>query len=502
MAYGSIRGQLTRRAALFGGGVAVGVYAGAKLSSKLPPLVATRSLQAKGSVGTLNDASLLSETPVFKHIVMPENQGETLIAKLRAEMDEARTEGRPVNIGAARHSMGGHAIPENGHAITFDNGNLETDVGNLTYRVHPGARWSQIIATLDSQGMSPKVMQSNNDFGVAATFCVNAHGWPVPHGPMGATVKSFFLLRPDGELLRVSRDEFPEIFNLTMGGYGLAGAIIDMEVEMVPNKRLVPTFQQMPARDFAPFFVGAIEAGDVNMAYGRLNVDRETFFEDALMITYREEGDQLALPAASTSGAMSQAAARVFRAQLMNETAKDVRWWFESSLGPRIGAGEVTRNSLLNEPVVTLDDGDPTRTDILHEYFVPPARFADFVDACQEVIPSSYQEMLNITLRYVAPDRESVLSYAPGPRIACVMLFSQEMTVRAEADHRRMTEELIERTLDLGGTYYLPYRPHARVDQLRRGYPRVEEFVAAKRELDPDGLFRNMFWDTYLEGLG
>jgi FAD/FMN-containing dehydrogenase len=502
MAYGSVRGQLTRRTALLGGGAAIGGYLTHRFGSKVPPVDGARLVQPTGAEGTLNDASLLNETPIFRHIVVQENPGDVLIERLRAEMAEARAEGRPFNIGAARHSMGGHAIPPGGHAVTFDNGLVETDIGNLTYRVHPGARWSQVIAALNAQGMSPKVMQSNNDFGVAATFSVNAHGWPVPFGPMGATVKSIFLLRPDGELLRVSRDEFPDLFNLTMGGYGLTGAIVDMEVEMVPNKRLVPTFQQMPARDFAPFFIGAIEAGDVSMAYGRLNVDRETFFEDALMITYREEGDQLDLPPLGTSGFMSEAAGRVFRAQLMNETAKDLRWWFEAGLGPRIGAGEVSRNTLINEPVVTLDDGDPTRTDILHEYFVPPARFADFVTACQEVIPASYQEMLNITLRYVAADRESVLAYAPGPRIACVMLFSQEMTARAEADHRRMTEELIERTLDLGGTYYLPYRPHATVDQLRRGYPRAEEFVQAKLALDPDRLFRNIFWDTYLEGLG
>ncbi|MCV6593227.1 MAG: FAD-binding oxidoreductase [Silicimonas sp.] len=501
MAYGSVRGQLTRRAALFGTGAVLGGWLTHRYGSKVPPVTATRQVTPSGGAETLNDASLLNETPIFRHITVQENAGEAVIARLRAEMSEARAEGRPFNIGAARHSMGGHAIPPGGHAVTFDNGFVEADIASQTYRVHPGARWSQVITALDARGMSPKVMQSNNDFGVAATFAVNAHGWPVPHGPMGATVKSFYLLRPDGELLRVSRDEFPEIFNLTMGGYGLTGAIVDMEVEMVPNRRLVPTFKKMAAKDFAPFFIGAIEAGDVNMAYGRLNVDRETFFEEALMITYREEGDQLDLPPVTGSGALSHAAARIFRAQLMNETAKDLRWWFETGLGPMVGGGEVTRNALINEPVATLDDRDPTRTDILHEYFVPPARFAEFVTACQEVIPASYQEMMNITLRYVAADRESVLSYAPGPRIACVMLFSQEMTARAEADHRRMTEELIERTLDLGGTYYLPYRPHARPDQLLRGYPRAEEFVARKLELDPDRLFRNGFWDTYLEAL-
>ena len=80
---------------------------------------------------------------------------------------------------------------------------------------------------------------------------------------------------------------------------------------------------------------------------------------------------------------------------------------------------------------------------------------------------------------------------------------SQErgMTQRAETDHARMTRQLIERVLDIGGTYYLPYRPHASQDQLLKGYPRVEEFVARKRELDPTGVFKNGFWDTYLEPL-
>lgn len=501
MAYGTVKSQLTRRAALFAGGAAVGAYAGVKLGSNVPSVIATSSIQPKGATGTLNDASLLSETPVAKHIVLPDNPSGRMIEKVRNEINEARETGRPFNIGAARHSMGAHSIPRDGTALTYDNGLVEPDTEKMVYRVHAGARWSDVIAQLDRIGMSPKVMQSNNDFGVAATFCVNAHGWPVPWGPMGESVRQVYMLRPDSELLRVSRDEFAELFTLTMGGYGLTGAILELEVEMVPNVRLKPTFQKMPSREFAPFFVGAIEAGDVNMAYGRLNVDREGFFEEALMITYRETKEQEDLPPATGSGFMSKAAARIFRAQLMNETIKDVRWGFEASLVPYVAAGDVTRNTLLNEPVITLDDRDPTRTDILHEYFVPPEKFPDFIDACQQVIPASYQELLNITLRYVKADRESVLAYAPGNRIACVMLFSQEMTQRAETDHKRMTQDLIERVLDMGGTYYLPYRPHATGAQLVRGYPRVQEFIERKLELDPTRTFRNGFWDTYLADL-
>lgn len=62
----------------------------------------------------------------------------------------------------------------------------------------------------------------------------------------------------------------------------------------------------------------------------------------------------------------------------------------------------------------------------------------------------------------------------------------------------RMSEALIERVIAIGGSYYLPYRPHARIDQLQRAYPRTPEFVAFKRKVDPGLLFRNGIWQNYL----
>jgi hypothetical protein len=238
----------------------------------------------------------------------------------------------------------------------------------------------------------------------------------------------------------------------------------------------------------------------IQMAYGRMDVALDRFLQRGLLVTYRPAGDQSSLPAASGSGVVSRASRYVFRAQLESDRAKRFRWWTEAGLGPRI-APDATRNTLMNEPVVTLDDRDPFRTDILHEYFVAPSRFAEFVAACRDVIPASYQQLLNITVRYVDTDADSVLAYAPQPRIAAVLLFSQEKTVRGDADMARMTRALIDRVLALGGTYYLPYRLHASLDQLSRGYPRAAAFAAAKRAADGAMLFRNHLWDTYFDHL-
>jgi len=156
---------------------------------------------------------------------------------------------------------------------------------------------------------------------------------------------------------------------------------------------------------------------------------------------------------------------------------------------PRLGQGAITRNALLNEPVAALKDNDPARTDILHEYFVPPDRLNDFLAACREVIPAHKQDLLNVTLRYVDKDSSGVLTYAPQPRVAAVMLFVQQRTADADADMRAMTMKLIDRVLALGGSYYLPYRLHASRGQMQQAYPRLDEFIAAKRRYDPQLRF-------------
>lgn len=359
------------------------VLAGAAIS------VATKSIARRASARTgaasliLDDASGLSATKVAKHVVFQNDPDESLVAALRAELAEAASAGRAVIASAARHTMGGHSLPLQGTAITLEQAGLALDKSGGVYRVSAGARWRDVIRLLDAEGWSPAVMQSNNDFGVASTFCVNAHGWPVAFGPFGATVRSFRMMLASGEVVDCSRERHPELFCATMGGYGLTGIILDLDVEMVRNERLDPSFEQLAAAQFGPRFVSVANNPQTRMAYGRLDVRPHEFLDEALIVSYRPSEDQSELPTAAGSGFLSRASRWIFRGQLGSDWVKGVRWRMESSLAPRL-YGQSTRNSLLNEPVITLDDRDPTRTDILHEYFIAPERFADSGSRCSQ----------------------------------------------------------------------------------------------------------------------
>lgn len=444
----------------------------------------------------LNDASRLNPTPVFKHWRPNTDPTDDFIANLRDELKAAAAAGRPVAVGAARHSMGGQSLPRDGVAMTLDGHALQPDTAAGTYRVNAGARWSEVIRTLDPIGFSPAIMQSNHDFGVASTLSVNAHGWPVPHGPFGTTVRSFRLMLADGSLVECSRTDNSELFSLVMGGYGLFGVIVDLEIEMARNLLLAPKFELLRGDDFAERFVDAIQSDrSVQMAYGRLSVARRSFFSDAIVVTFRPAAPQpVRLPVAESASWMTGVSRDIYRAQIGSETAKRARWLAETRLNP---AGATSRNTLLNEPVANLAGSDRWRTDILHEYFVPPERFREFLAACRELIPPAKAEFLNVTLRFVEPDDTSVLAYAPTRRIAAVMSFSQEVSPEGEADMMQLTERLIDRVVAIGGAFYLPYRLHARRDQVEAAYPKTAQFVERKRVYDPNLLFRNAMWNTY-----
>lgn len=469
-----------------------------KLTGAAAAAVALPSLPRAQNRLILNDASRLNPTPIARHwIVTPDNEKD-LIERLRAELKAASAEKRPVVVGAARHSMGGQALPRDGTAITFSMPRIEPDTKAKTFKVQGGTRWNQVIRALDAVGFSPAVMQSNADFSVAATYSVNAHGWPTPYGPFGHTVRSFEMMLADGTIVTCSRDQNAELFRLAMGGYGLFGIILYLTVDMVENVQLKPTFETMPTRAFAPRFVAATKDANVKMLYGRLNLTRSGFLEQSLLVSYRPVSPQPAkLPSAAEAGFASSLSRRIYRAQVGSEAGKRARWFAETVAGPKASSGIATRNSLMNEPVSNLASTDRSRTDILHEYFVHPDRFMDFVKACQDLIPKSGQEFLNITLRYVAQDDQSVMSFAPTPRIGGVMSFSQEVTPEADASMLRLTEGLIDRVAAIGGSFYLPYRLHARRDQVAKVYPRSAEFAARKRHYDPNLVFRNAMWAAY-----
>jgi FAD/FMN-containing dehydrogenase len=452
--------------------------------------------------GYVDDASRLNRTHVAETWSIPSDR-ESAERQLRELIDRARQQNLHVAIGGARHSMGGHTITPEGVVIDMLPFNhMELDAKRQILHVGAGARWSQIIPYLDARGFSVAVMQSNNDFSVGGSISVNCHGWQQNHAPIASTVESLRLMKADGSIVTCSRRENRELFSLVLGGYGLLGVILHVDLQVVANERYRAEVETVAADRYATRFAEKVNASpDIGMVYGRLCVvpGEKTFLRHAVLTVFRQAPcDAKEIPAL-TSPQLSSLRRAVYRAQLGSDVGKELRWRAEKMFGEQISKNYVSRNQLLDEEAAVYQEKNADRTDILHEYFIPTKRVPDFLNRAHEVIPRHDVDLLNVTIRNLREDHDSFLRYADQDLFAFVMLFSQARTPEAERQMQSLTTELIEAALACGGRYYLPYRLHATKEQFARAYPQTAEFFKRKRQYDPTGLFENQFSLKYGE---
>jgi FAD/FMN-containing dehydrogenase len=450
--------------------------------------------------GVVDDASRMNRTSVAEVWDVPSDPGAAE-AQLRSLIRRAKAERLGVAIAGARHSMGGHTIAAGGivlnmlpfHTISLDEGAEIVTAG-------AGARWSEVIPYLDAGGRSVAIMQSNDSFSVGGSISVNCHGWQLDRPPIIDSVESFRLMTADGEIRRCSRSENNELFALVPGGYGLFGVILDVRLRVVPNERYRVKRLVFPSDRYEAVFDQEVaKSRDAAMAFGRLCVvpGESTFLREAILTSFhRDAAEDGTIP--PLSGVVPEWLTRTFyRGSIDSDYGKSLRWSAEKAAGQLLASKHFSRNQILHNGVEILQDRSAEMTDILHEYFIPTGRVENFLDRLRGLIPRHGADLLNVTVRSVRRDRETVLRYADRDMFSFVMLFSQPRTRQADDQMEALTRELIDAALGLKGTYYLPYRLHATPAQFRKAYPQAPRFFERKRHYDPDGLFQNRFFERY-----
>jgi len=338
-------------------------------------------------------------------------------------------------------------------------------------------------------------MQSNNSFSVGGSISVNCHGWQPNSPPIASTVESFRLINADGKVLNCNRTENTELFSLVLGGYGLFGVILDVNLKVVPNRMYTAHQYVIKSADYIKEYDRLAEDADIGMVYGRININPDNFMEEAILSTFTIDSNAIMEPL--QEGTLTSLRRNVFRGSANNAYGKNLRWKAEKFGASQIDGKKFSRNQLLNESIEVFQNRDSAYTDILHEYFIPKTRVANFIDSLKKIIPAYKVDLLNITVRNVKKDEDAFLRYANEEVFGFVMLFNQAKTNEAETQMKSATQRMIDAAISLKGTYYLPYRLHATKEQLDRSYPQAKEFFLLKRKYDPEEIFQNKFYQTY-----
>ena len=476
-------------------------------ASPLPPGGAGESLPWSARGGTVNDVSCLSRTPVAG-VVRPARD-----ADIAAAIAFARSNGLTLSMAGARHSMGGHAFAKSGLVLDMTGFNtIALNAGSRTVTVQSGATWHAIQNAIHPL-FAVKAMQSSDVFTVGGSISVNAHGMDHRAGAIERTIRSMRLMLAGGETVTLSRTQNVDLYRLVVGGYGMFGVILDVELEVSENRLYRSQRRLIDYRDFPQLFAAEIEPDpSIGLFYGHLSTaPGDGFLREALIYSYRDAG-----PADAGLPPLGEVSSVALRRLIFN-LAKEgpffarMKWYAEKRLEPLAesctisradaqASGEplclVSRNEPMHDSVPYLFNALHGETDILHEYFLPRDRLSAFIDDMRVLMEREGTNLLNASIRVV--HREDIaLNYAPQDAFSLVLYVNQTTDAPGTAKMKRLTSALIDLADRHGGRFFLPYQLHYDAGQLKRAYPEIGAVFAAKRKYDPDGLFSNRFYETF-----
>ena len=484
----------------------------------------------------IQDVSLIN--PAEVSVVCRPRGGEDWArgeADIAGALALARKANLTVSISAQRHSQGGHISAPG--ALLLDmteyRGVRLSDEDRAARRVHvlSGTTWADVQEVANGRGLHPEayrqamatrgpdgrfvaphslavaVQQSSNVFSVGGSLSVNCHGRDKDLGPIITTVQSFRIMLADGRVVRASRDDAPEsegarLFALAIGGFGLFGVILDVTLDLRDNVVVEKRVQSLDYRDYIPTLSRSVLGDpDIMLHYGRLNIDeldKEGYLRDMYIANFKTTAqiDRMEGLVTEKNAKMSGALMELGE---WSELAKRLRW--KALLRHVDVPGKVERmtlNNAMRPQVAFLFERRGKRTiNILQEYFVPLDGYVDFIDGLRAAALEDGINLQNVTLRFVAGDDRATLSYAPTDTIAVVLYINVGLKDAALSQAERWTQRLVDLCLSVKGRYYLAYQRWPTRAQLEQTYPRIDGFLKAKAEFDPEGLLSNQFFTHY-----
>jgi len=147
----------------------------------------------------------------------------------------ARATGVVVSVRGGDHSAAGNAVCEGGMMIDLSlMKGLRVDPEARTARAEPGVRWAEFDAATQREGLAT-TGGTNSDTGVAGLTLGGGLGWLA--GRYGLACDNLLeaeVVTADGQLLRASESENPDLFWALRGGSGNFGIVTSFTFQLHP----------------------------------------------------------------------------------------------------------------------------------------------------------------------------------------------------------------------------------------------------------------------------
>ncbi|SMQ77918.1 FAD/FMN-containing dehydrogenase [Bacillus sp. OV166] len=415
-------------------------------------------------------------------------------------LKKAKQDGLKVSIAGKRHSQGGHTFYPDGVVLDMTSFNkiLGIDKNRKTIHVQSGTTWDDIQNALAPEGLAVKVMQSQNMFTVGGSISVNVHGRDIKNESLGNSINWFHLLLPNGKIVKVDRKSEPELFKNVIGGYGLFGVILDVELQVTDDEVYEIHTKKVSVEEFPKYVHSLRENPEVKMAYARISVAPKTSMNSMFVVEYHKTTKPLTENLRKLKEDQQPFLTYSFL-NLSRKTSfgKDWLWYLQEKYFLSLDKRLISRNNAMRSESDFLLYKNQMNTDTLQEFFVPIDEYPSYVKDMGAFLKQDDINLLNFTIRYVSKDHSSRLSYGKTDMIALVALFNHGKQKQDVEKAQKSIQKMIDITLKHNGTFYLPYYPYATKKQLLESYPNFDEFVHEKEKYDPDESITSLFYERY-----
>jgi FAD/FMN-containing dehydrogenase len=413
-------------------------------------------------------------------------------------MDAIETTRGPISIGGGRFSMGGQTGYENSLHIDMRQFNqvLNLDLSKKQVTVQPGIVWRDLQRVIDPHNLSIKIMQTYANFTVGGSVSVNCHGRYIGHGPIVSSVIELKVVTASGELITANRSQNQDVFAATIGGYGGIGVIVEVTLQLADNVKVERQNNVVQAGDYNDFF-------DKN-----IRNDSTVIFQNGDL--YPPDFDminsvawkQTEKPLTDTVRVTPQGESYWLERQTMKVVSSGSigKWTRENLVDPYLYNDEkvVWRNREASYDVAELEPSSRDKeTYVLQEYFIPVRNITSFIPKMKAIYDRYDVNVINVSLRHAYADEETYLSWAAEEVFAFVIYYKQGTNTEARERVKKWTVDMTDAILSEHGRWYLPYQPHATIEQFQQGYVHADKYFEIKNRLDPEHRFTNKLLDKY-----
>ncbi|MDJ0767321.1 MAG: FAD-binding oxidoreductase [Ilumatobacter sp.] len=393
------------------------------------------------------------------------------------------------SYGDPAQNAGGHVI-----RLAGSNDQIHVDESAGTVTVGAGVSIDDLLAVIIPRGWFVPVTPGTRFVTIGGAIASDIHGKNHhADGSFGDHVTSMRLMLADTTVVEVGPNRDADLFWATVGGMGLTGIIVDATFTLIPIETSLMSVETRRLGDLDEIMAHMAEtdAGvrysvawlDL-LAHGR-HLGRGVLTNADHATRSQLHGRSSIDPLAYDSGQLVAVPPLVPPGGVINRlsvTAFNELWYRKA---PRVRSGELQSIPAYFHPLDLVGDWNRVygRRGFLQYQFVVPFEAEGVLRTVVERLSAAALPIFLTVLKRFGPGNGGHLSFPTGGWTLAI-----DVPVRC-AGLSPLLHGLDAMVLDAGGRHYLAKDFQTTAAAIRRGYPRLDEWLAVRARVDPAGTW-------------